>query len=522
MRPLFEMLETGVIYCDDNLTRMATLPSESVDLIYLDPPFFSNRIYEVIWGDEAEVRSFADRWEGGMNVYINWMRDRVREMRRLLKPTGAIYLHCDPHASHYLKVMMDEVFISSGCFRSEVVWKRTTAHNSAKRYGPVHDLIFYYTASPTGYTWNPVYQPYDEKYVVTKYRHVDAKGRAYRLSDLTGAGTRQGDSGTEWRGYNPTSIGRHWQPPSYCYWKYEQITGEDLARFPLIQRLDELDRIGLIQWPKKHGGKPEHRRFLDDMPGVALQDVWTDIDVLNARAAERLGYPTQKPEALLERILSASSNEGDVVLDPFCGCGTTISVAERMGRQWIGIDISPTAVNIMDWRIKKIDGAKSPVLIGLPSSVDDLRHLMPFEFQNWVIQQFFGVASPRKSGDMGIDGYTYLTRDPIQVKRSDKVGRNVVDNFQTAIRRDGSTKGWIVAFSFTKDAREEVARAKWHDKLEINLVTVENMLKPKAERTGPFWPEPATVSEIPLTPPRDPRDNVPAEELIASARAAIA
>lgn len=508
-------LQTGVLYCDDNLERMSSLPSKSVDLIYLDPPFFSNRIYEVIWGDEAEVRSFADRWEGGIQVYINWMRDRVIEMRRLLKDSGALYLHCDPHASHYLKVMLDEVF-GPGCFRSEVVWKRTTAHNSAKRYGPVHDLIFYYTGQASGYTWNPVYQAYDAKYVETKYKHKDAYGRLYRLSDMTGAGIRKGDSGKEWRGYNPTDIGRHWQPPSYCYMKYEEITGQDLAQFPLIQRLDELDRIGLVQWPNKKDGRPEHRRYLADMPGVPLQDVWTDIDALNARAKERLGYPTQKPESLLERIITASTNKGDVVLDPFCGCGTTVATAQRLEREYIGIDISPTAVNLMNWRLLRGKPKSVPVLEGLPSTVEALHQLRPFEFQNWVIQKMFATASPRKSGDMGIDGYSFMVHDPIQVKQSERVGRNVIDNFETAMTRAHKDKGYIVAFSFTRNAREEVARARWESKLDISLVTVADLLKPREERRGTPWPEPATVLELPLAPPREPGD-ITAEELIASA-----
>jgi DNA methylase len=293
-------LETGVLYCEDNLLQLTQFPDECIDLIYLDPPFFSNRHYEVIWGDEAEVRSFEDRWEGGIQVYINWMRNRVIQMRRVLKSTGSLYLHCDPHASHYLKVMLDGVF-GSGNFQNEIVWKRTSAHNSAKRYGPVHDTILYYTRDNDGVTWNQQHQAYGEEYVSTSYRHVDPKsGQRYRLSDLTGAGTRQGDSGKPWRGFNPTSIGRHWQPPSYCYWKYTELTSKDLALIPLIDRLDELDRVGLIQWPKKSGGRPAHKRYLDDMPGVSLQDVWTDIDPISSRAAERLGYPTQKTEALLE------------------------------------------------------------------------------------------------------------------------------------------------------------------------------------------------------------------------------
>lgn len=491
-------IDTGVIYCDDNVDRMPSLPSQSVDLIYLDPPFFSNRVYEVIWGDEAEVRSFEDRWEGGMNVYINWMRARVMEMSRLLKPTGSLYLHCDPHASHYLKVMLDEVFGGSA-YRNEIVWKRTTSHSSVKRYGPVHDLIFYYSPSKNP-TWNSPRLDYQPEYLDKYYKFDDGDGRRYWRADLCASGTRNGGSGQPWRGFDPAAKGMHW-------------------KFT-VQRLDELDMQGRIYWPKGGTGWPQYKRYRDELKGLAVSDIWDDINRLNPKAAERMGWPTQKPEALLQRIIGASTNKGDIVLDPFCGCGTTISVAEQMGRQWVGIDISQTAVKIMDWRIKKIPGSRSPKLVGMPSTVDELRRLKPFEFQNWVIQQFFGVSSPRLSGDMGIDGYTFLDRDPIQVKRSDKVGRNVVDNFETAVRRDGSTTGWIVAFSFTKDAIEEAARAKWHEKLDINLVTVENMLKPKAERTGPLWREPATVSQIPLVAPREPKQNVSAEELIASARSA--
>lgn len=264
------------------------------------------------------------------------------------------------------------------------------------------------------------------------------------------------------------------------------------------------------------GNVPQMKRYLDEMRGKPLDDVWTDVAPINSQARERLGYPTQKPIALLERIVRLASNPGDVLLDPFCGCGTSIDAAQRMNRQWVGIDISPTAVNIMDRRIKRIPGAAWPKLVGMPSTVDSLRKMKPFEFQNWVIQQFYGVASARKSGDMGIDGYTFLTHDPIQVKRSDKVGRNVVDNFETAIRRDGSTRGWIVAFSFTKDAREEAARVRWGpDRLDIKLITVAEMLKPKPERRGPFWPEPATVTELPLNPPRDV-SKMTGEQLVAS------
>ena len=282
-----------------------------------------------------------------------------------------------------------------------------------------------------------------------------------------------------------------------------------------VERLDELDAEGRLYWAKGGSGWPQYKRYREELKGLAVSDIWDDIAKLNPKAAERLGYPTQKPEALLERIIQASSNPDDVILDPFCGCGTTVTVAERLRRKWVGIDISPTAVNIMDRRLKRVAGAPSPKLIGLPSTVESLRQLKPFEFQNWVIQQFYGVSSTRMSGDMGIDGYTFFTHDPIQVKRSDHVGRNVVDNFETAVKRDGSTAGWIVAFSFTKDAREEAARARWHEKLDIKLVTVSELLKPKPERRGPLWPEPATVLELPLNPPRDVR-GLSAEQLVAS------
>jgi DNA modification methylase len=510
-------LETGVLYCDDNLERLSALPPESVDLIYLDPPFFSNRVYEVIWGDEAEVRSFEDRWEGGIQHYIDWMQKRVQEMHRVLKRTGSLYLHCDPHASHYLKVMLDGVF-GSTMFRSEVIWKRTTAHNSAKRWGPVHDTLLFYSKSAS-FTWVQQFQDYDQKYVDSKYRFVDeSTDEHYRLSDITGPGTRQGESGKPWRGYDPTTGGRHWQPPSYCYWKYRELTGRDLAEFPLLERLDELDRIGLIYWPKKVGGRPEHKRYLADMPGVSVQDVVTDIDPINARAAERLGYPTQKPEALLNRIISVSSSPGDVVLDPFCGCGTTVAVAERLGRKWLGIDISPTAMEIMRRRLWN-QARVVPTIYNMPDDEAALRQLRPFEFQNWVVNAVNGTHSPRRTGDMGIDGFWFFTRDPIQVKQSDKVGRNVIDNFETAMRREKADTGYVIAFSFTRGAVEEVARAR-QDGLDIKLIRVKEllMLTRRSSRLADLGPQPEG-EVLPLPPMRKPKDMPTAEELIASDKA---
>lgn len=447
-------MQTGVIYCGDNLPRLAQLPAESVDLIYLDPPFFSNRQYEVIWGDEAEIRSFEDRWQGGIRVYIEWMRERVIELHRVLKATGSLYLHCDTHASHYLKVMLDDVF-GIEHFKNEIVWKRSHGHNSALKFGPNHDTILFY-GKTRKITWKTLYQSHDQAYIDRHYRHIDVDGRRYKHENPTGAGVRKGETGQEWRGINPTAKGRHW------------------AKLP--SELEDLDSQGLIHWPNKEGAWPYIKMYLDERLGTPYQDTWTTIDPINMMAKERLGYPTQKPEALLARIIEASSNADDIVLDPFAGCGTATAVAEQLGRQWVGIDISPTAVELMRRRLLAL-GAKHVKLVGMPVSVEALRRLKPFEFQNWVIQRVNGTHSPRKSGDMGIDGYSFFLHEPIQVKQSDNIGRPVVDSFETAVQRSGKQKGYIVGFSFTRGSYEEVARAKQALGLEIDLVRVSDLLK---------------------------------------------
>jgi DNA modification methylase len=529
-----QALETGVLYCEDNLRQLVRMPDESVDLIYLDPPFFSNRIYEVIWGDEAEVRSFEDRWAGGMQVYIDWMRDRIRAMHRVLRPTGALYLHCDPHASHYLKVMVDEVFGSAN-FRNEIVWRRTGAHGKTRRFAPIHDTLLFYTKT-NDYVWNAVKRPYMRGHVAEFLVEDTAGWRTnYYGNVLTGSGRRGGLSGQPWKGIDPSTKGRHWAIPRALL---EELD-EDLSDLDQHQKLDRLYELGLIRI-EPHAAWPIYQHYITPKDGTPAPDIWAyqpytestvfgteegvDADVrwLSTRDKERLGYPTQKPEALLRRIIAASSNEDDVVLDPFCGCGTTVSVAEQMLRRWIGIDISPTAVNIMVNRLRKAtNGRCTPKAIGLPVTVDDLRSLRPFEFQNWVIQKFWGTHSPRKSGDMGIDGYSFMVNDPIQVKQSERVGRNVVDNFETAVDRAGKDKGYIVAFSFTRGAREEVARVRWQRRMEIHLVTVQQLLQPEPERTVPFFPQVASVIDLPLPPARSRDARPSAEELIASDQSAV-
>jgi site-specific DNA-methyltransferase (adenine-specific) len=459
----------NTIYSGDCKEVLSHFPENCIDLIYLDPPFFSNRHYEVIWEDGYELRAFEDRWKGGIQNYIGWMVERLQLCHKVLKDTGSIYLHCDSHASHYLKIEMDKIFGENN-FINEIIWKRSAAHSDtkqgAKHYGRLHDAVLFYVKDKSkDYAWNPQFTSYDENYVNAFYKYFDEKGRRYRLDNLVGpGGASKGNPYYEFLGVKR-------------YWRYSKEK---------MQKLYEEGRI--IQ--TKKGNVPAYKRYLDEMPGVPLQDIWMDINSATAskKKKEYLGYPTQKPEALLERIISVSSNPGDIVLDPFCGCGTTIAAAHNMGRKkeelrrrWVGIDVSPTACRLMQKRMRAIY-ATGIDLIGMPRTIEQLKALQPFEFQNWVFEKLHGRMNPRKSGDMGIDGWVELNV-PLQVKQSEHVGRKVVDEFQTAIKRYyiigqayKEARGVIVGFSFTKDAFEEVARAKNQENIEIKLMTVQEIL----------------------------------------------
>ncbi len=526
-------LETGVLYCDDNLKRLAQFPDDCVDLIYLDPPFFSNRFYEVIWGDEAEVRSFEDRWTGGVQVYINWMEERMRELHRVLKQTGSLYLHCDWHASHYLKVMMDGIFGPRN-FVNEIVWRRTGAHNKAGRYGPIHDTILFYKKGSEA-TWTNPRRPYMREHVEQYFVQEGAQWRTnYYGNVLTGSGRRGGESGRPWRGIDPSAKNRHWAIPGALL---EEV-GADMSHLSQHEKLDRLYELGYIK-VEPGAAWPSYEHFIKPGDGTSVPDIWAfqpytagtvfgtdkgideDVRWLSPRDQERLGYPTQKPEGLLHRIIDASSLPGQVVLDPFCGCGTTLAVAERMKRQWIGIDISVTAMGIIERRLLKERGV-TPTIVGMPTTERELAVLKPFEFQNWVIQSLQGHHAPRRSGDMGIDGFTFFNRDPIQVKRSEHVGRPVVDSFETAVEREGKSRGCIVAFSFTKGAHEEAARVRAQKGMEIELLTVREILRTRGELRVPdldgMFPTPPTFLDLPLPEARKKSQRPTASRLIASAR----
>ena len=444
----------------DNLEIMQKMDSESIDLIYLDPPFFSNRNYEVIWGDKGEVRSFEDRWSGGIDHYISWLKERVQEMHRLLKPTGSIYLHCDWHANSYIRVfILDKVFGENN-FRGEIIWQRTNAHNDAKKkLAVLTDTIWYYSKSDK-FNYFPIYGAYGEKYLNDFYKFEDEKGK-YSLGDLTN--TKPGPYNYEYKGFLPNQNG--WRCP--------------------IETMIKWDNEGLIYFPKKQDQRLRLKRYLKE-EGTLLGNIWTDIG--NVQGSARIGYPTQKPEKLLERIILASSNEGDIVFDPFVGGGTTIVVADKLNRNWIGIDQSVQAVKVTEMRLNNNQNLFSPPFTVLlhKYDYDTLRYKDAFEFEKWIVEQFGGITNIKQRSDFGIDGKT-REGTPIQVKRSENIGRNVVDNFGSACKRYDSNLfeknkansepvGHIIAFSFGKGAVQEVARLKNVENIIIKLVTVEEIV----------------------------------------------
>lgn len=455
-------MEINAIYEGDNLEIMSKFPNESIDLIYADPPFFSNRHYEVLWNDGAELRAFEDRWKGGIEHYISWMEPRLQESYRLLKKSGSMYLHCDWHASAHLKILMDRIFEEHN-FRNEIIWPRTYAHSDskqgAKAFGRIHDTILFYSKSEDS-IWNTQYRVYEKEYIEKTFKQTDDEGRIYQTVTLT-ASKPGGDTEFEWHGI---------RPPKGRYWAYSR------------SNLDKMEREGKIVFLKS--GIPRLKKYVDDTPGVPIQDVWSDIMRMSTFSNERTGYPTQKPIALLERIINASSNKQDIVLDPFCGCGTTLMAAQKLKRKWIGIDVSPTACKLMYNRLQKQFGIDSKaILITGAVDITYLRNLPHFEFQNWVVvNKFFGTVR-RKTGDFGVDGITSPIQGgyPIQVKQSEGVTRPDIDKFETAMRREKKKKGYFVAFSFTSGAYEEVARVRNQEGLEIILRTVRDLLDGKIE-----------------------------------------
>ena len=409
-------------------------------------------------------------------------------MHRILKPTGSIFLHCDWHANAYIRVfVLDKIFGESN-FRGEIIWQRAQAHNDAKKkLAVLSDTIWYFSKSKK-FTYNPLYSSLGDL-SQKMFKNEDERGQ-YRYIVLTAPNIRYGESGQEWRGYNPSSIGRHWAVPNLVV---DELVGKEKCKsMGVFEKLDLLFNEEFIVFSKN--GIPSVKKYLDQSKGVILGNIWTDIP-FGAGSKERIGYPTQKPEALLERLINMASNEGDVILDPFVGGGTTVAVAEKLKRQWIGIDQSVQAVKVSEMRLQKQkDLFSTPFVVQLHKyDYDTLRYADAFEFETWIVQQFGGLPNIKQRGDSGTDGKT-KEGIPIQVKRSDNVGRNVVDNFYSAIQRfdknlferlkaEQKPVGVLIAFSFAKGTIEEVARLKNRDGVIIQLVTVESIVpiakKPK-------------------------------------------
>ena len=392
------------MFTGDNLDIMRGMNSDSVDLIYLDPPLNSKKNYEAPVGSAAAGAAFKDTWtlsdvdlawhgeiaeqhpglyslinttgivcNKAMQSYLIMMAVRLLEMKRVLRATGSIYLHCDTTASHYLKLAMDAVF-SEKNFQNEVVWKRHRGRNDGNRFGRVHDTILFYTKGES-YTWNDVFDALKPKYVKDNYKHYDERSKKfgpYRVGDLTGPGTSEGDSGQPWQGADPTISGRCWSVPltgRYAPWIEDNIIPNYLSIESIHGRLDALEEHDLIVWPKKLGGMPQLKRYLSASRGTKINDVITNILRVDPNSEDATGYPTEKPEPLLEHIIKASSNEGDVILDPFCGCATACVVADRLNREWVGIDLSPVAAKLVRDRILK----EGPLLYDLIPR-DDVPH----------------------------------------------------------------------------------------------------------------------------------------------------
>ena len=475
------LVDTRVIYCGDNLEQLAKLPPACVDLIYIDPPFNSNRNYEVFWGETKEKRAFEDRHES-TRAYIDYMRPRCRELHRVLKKTGSFYYHCDWHASHYIKVMLDQIF-GENQFINEFIWKRQSAHNDAKQgsrhAGRIHDSIFLYAKSDD-YLFNHAYKEYDPEYVEKFYKHIEPKtGRRYSLGDLGAPG-----------GAAPSKGNPHYEFLGVTrYWRFSK------------ERMQELYEKGEIVQTTP-GAVPRQKRFLDEGKGTPVGTVWDDI--LPVQGSESLGYPTQKPRKLLERILRISSRENDVILDAFCGCGTALVAAQNLSRQWIGIDISPTACRVMAKRLRDVcklpendalwQAGRGFVVRDLPWTIKKLKAIPPFEFENWAVIALGGTPNVAQVGDMGIDGRIFpvgtkpdtkggamFSEDwfPIQAKQMDKVGRPAIDAFEAVMEREGEggrQRGFFVAFSYSADAEQECARFHKRTGRIIKLITVQEIL----------------------------------------------
>ncbi|MEI2781281.1 MAG: DNA methyltransferase [Candidatus Competibacter sp.] len=506
---------TNHLYYGDNLQVLREhIATESVDLIYLDPPFNSQATYNVLFRSpkgeqsQAQIEAFEDTWvwnssaeqafdevmtsgntdaaemlramraflkENDMMAYLAMMAVRLLELHRVLKPTGSIYLHSDPTASHYLKILLDAVFGKIN-YRTEIIWKRSSAHSDTKQgrkqHGRIHDVIFYYTKDDD-WIWNPIYTAYGQEYLDDFYKYIDPEtGRRYRLGDLTGpGGAAKGNPQ-----YEVMGVTRYWR---YSKTKMEQLISEGR----IVQT--------------KPGAVPAYKRYLDEMPGIPLQDLWDDVGPIGAQAQERLGYPTQKPLALLERIINASSNPSDVVLDPFCGCGTAVHAAQKLGRQWVGIDITHLAISLIEKRLNDAFPGIAFEVHGTPKDLAGARDLAErdkYQFQWWAVSLVNAVpyGGKKKGADTGIDGIIYFKPDGkttekaiVSVKGGANVGVAMVKDLIATVDREKAKIGVFVTLAEpTKPMEREAVTAGFYQTdygkfPKIQILTIEGLFDGK-------------------------------------------
>jgi DNA modification methylase len=506
------------LYFGDNLPILREhIADESVDLVYLDPPFNSNANYNVLFKEKsgarsaAQITAFEDTWEWGaeseetyfetirtggrladflqafrvllgpsdMMAYLVMMAPRLQELHRVLKPTGSLYLHCDPTASHYLKLLLDSVFGGEN-YVNEITWKRTTAHSDAKQgrkgFGNVNDILLYYSKTED-FKFNPQHIAYTQEYTDAKYPYTSPDGRRYGLDNITGpGGAAKGNPSYEVMGVTR-------------YWRYSQA------------KMNELIAQGRIVQPST-GAVPRYKRYLDEMPGVPMQNLWDDIFPINSQAQERLGYPTQKPETLLERIIKASSDEGDIVLDPFCGCGTTISVAESLHRKWIGVDITHLAITLIRHRLHDTHGSElCPYeVLGAPkdlASANALAQEDRYQFQWWAL----GLVDARpaqdvrkKGADSGIDGYINFIDDTsgrakrviVQVKSGHVKAGDIRDLKGVLDREKAAIGAFVTLEEPTAPMKTEAVSAGFYESehfkdrnSRIQILTIRDLLEGK-------------------------------------------
>ena len=493
----------NTLYYGDNLEIMRNhMQSESVDLIYLDPPFNSSRDYNILFKQakkdtvQAQMTAFTDTWtwhksihddffldhnnaklfdlmdalfkilgKSDMMAYLLMMAPRLLEMHRILKSTGSLYLHCDPVASHYLKILLDVVFGAQN-FRSEIIWRRTNSHNNLTRqYGPIHDSILFFAKSIKS-KFHLGVRPYNKQYIESRFKHEDINGR-FQLNYLTGPGIRNGESGKEWRSFNPTNVGRHWAIPK----SLREFLDNDILNKGSIATLEYLYKKDLIVFPQKDGGQPMYKQYIGK--GVLYQDIWAyqpntqgilyqskecideDVKYLESET-EKLEYPTQKPVGLLERIIITSADKDSIIFDPFCGCGTAIIASEKLRNKWIGIDITFLAIDVMIDRLQKdfnLKRGKDYQIIGEPKDVYSAQKLFEEshkQFEMWAVGLANGLPQEKKGADAGIDGVAYFQdakqaqqRAIIQVKGGNLTLSSVRD-FAHVIKRENAAMGFFI------------------------------------------------------------------------------